>query len=99
MAEGFKSTHRRDHTNLVDPQEPWQNRAFCAGQNVDAMDTEQRKALCQKCPVVKPCLAQAMADPSLTDVWGGTDETERKKMRSRSKVVSLDEHRRRHGRP
>lgn len=99
MAEGFKSTRRHSYTDLEDPREPWQNRAFCAGQNVDAMNTERRKALCQKCPVVEPCLAQAMADPSLTDVWGGTDETERKELRGRSKVVSLDKHRRRRGRP
>ncbi len=39
------------------------------------------KAICRRCPVAAECLAEAMADPSIVGVWGGTSEVERAKLR------------------
>lgn len=39
------------------------------------------KAICHRCPVAAKCLAEAMADPSIVGVWGGTSEVERAKLR------------------
>ena len=40
------------------------------------------KAICRRCPVAAECLAEAMADPSIVGVWGGTGENERAKLRA-----------------
>ena len=40
------------------------------------------KAICHRCPVAAECLAEAMADPSIVGVWGGTGENERAKLRA-----------------
>ena len=39
------------------------------------------KAICHRCPVAAECLAEALADPSIVGVWGGTSEAERAKLR------------------
>jgi WhiB family transcriptional regulator, redox-sensing transcriptional regulator len=39
------------------------------------------KAICQGCPLREPCLAEALADESLTGIWGGTTYLERRAMR------------------
>lgn len=38
-------------------------------------------AICRQCPVIAACLAHALADPSLTGVWGGTSERSRRQLR------------------
>jgi hypothetical protein len=35
------------------------------------------KAICRGCPVRVTCLEEAMADPGLRGVWGGTSTRER----------------------
>ena len=40
------------------------------------------KAICRRCPVAPECLAEALADPSIVGVWGGTSEVERAKLRA-----------------
>ena len=42
------------------------------------------KAICRRCPVAAECLAEAMANPSIVGVWGGTTENERTKLRARA---------------
>ena len=42
------------------------------------------KAICRRCPVAAECLAEAMADPSIVGVWGGTTENQRAKIRARA---------------
>ena len=39
------------------------------------------KAICHRCPVAAECLAEAMANPSIVGVWGGTTENQRGRMR------------------
>ena len=38
------------------------------------------KAICHRCPVAAECLAEAMADPSIVGVWGGTGEQQRARL-------------------
>ena len=40
------------------------------------------KAICRRCPVAAECLAEAMANPSIVGVWGGTTENQRAKLRA-----------------
>lgn len=42
------------------------------------------EAICQECPVRAQCLSEALANPWITGIWGGTSETDRKRMRRRS---------------
>jgi len=39
------------------------------------------KAVCQSCPVAKPCLEYALAGGEKFGLWGGTSERERRRMR------------------
>ena len=48
----------------------------------DRYGIDAAKAVCARCPVAAECLAEAMADPSIVGVWGGTTETERAKVRA-----------------
>lgn len=41
------------------------------------------KKVCNGCPVVEECLADAMEHPWLQGVWGGTSERQRLAMRRR----------------
>jgi WhiB family redox-sensing transcriptional regulator len=40
------------------------------------------KRLCAGCQVKAECLAYALADPTLVGIWAGTDEHDRRVMRS-----------------
>lgn len=35
------------------------------------------KAVCNSCPVVEECLAEALANPWMLGIWGGTSERQR----------------------
>ena len=39
------------------------------------------KAICRRCDIRAACLADALADPELEGVWGGTSLRERQTMR------------------
>jgi WhiB family redox-sensing transcriptional regulator len=41
------------------------------------------RELCATCPVRVECLEYALADESLTGLWGGTTDTERRMIRRR----------------
>ena len=45
----------------------------------------EAKAVCRVCPVLQACGAAALADPSLTGVWGGLTDAERARLRPRAK--------------
>lgn len=40
------------------------------------------KEFCAGCPVKDACLSEALADPKLTGIWGGTTDRERTRMRN-----------------
>jgi WhiB family redox-sensing transcriptional regulator len=44
----------------------------------------QAKTICATCPAINDCLAYALTDPeTITGIWGGTSQHERKAMRAR----------------
>jgi WhiB family redox-sensing transcriptional regulator len=68
--------------------EDWRDAAYCRDDPTpdlwhmtDRYGIAAARAMCAKCPVASACLAEALADPSLTGVWGGTTDEERKGLR------------------
>lgn len=72
----------------------WRHRAIC--RHVDpelffpigttgpaAVQVEEAKAVCRRCPVVNDCLLWALASGQDAGVWGGLDEDERRALRRR----------------
>jgi WhiB family transcriptional regulator, redox-sensing transcriptional regulator len=72
----------------------WRHRAIC--RHVDpelffpigttgpaAVQVEEAKAVCRRCPVVNDCLQWALASGQDAGVWGGLDEDERRALRRR----------------
>jgi WhiB family redox-sensing transcriptional regulator len=39
------------------------------------------KSVCANCPVSRPCLEMALADPHIEGVWGGTSDKDRRRIR------------------
>ena len=73
-----------------DRPDDWRDRAECKDDPIpdlwfvppgDRHGIAAAKAICRRCPVAAECLAEAMADPSIVGVWGGTSEVERAKLR------------------
>ena len=73
-----------------DRPDDWRDRAACKDDPTpdlwfvppgDRHGIAAAKAICHRCPVAAECLAEAMADPSIVGVWGGTSEVERAKLR------------------
>ena len=76
----------------VQVEELWQVRASCRGPQAaiffppshferkeDKEARERRaKAICQSCPVRKPCLEYALGIKEPHGIWGGLNEMERK---------------------
>ena len=61
----------------------WAGQGQCAGQDPDALFVEGReqrvaKAVCQGCPVMAECLADALDNRTQFGVWGGMTERERR---------------------
>lgn len=42
---------------------------------------ERAKAVCRSCPVRRDCVAYALADPTLTGVWGASTADQRRNRR------------------
>lgn len=65
----------------------WHADAACAGQGhqrwlpPQGKSTNDARQVCAECPARVPCLEEALADPTLEGVWGGTSEHERDRMR------------------
>jgi WhiB family transcriptional regulator, redox-sensing transcriptional regulator len=65
----------------------WQKEAACRGQGPAAFvrgphsSYASIRALCETCPVRRDCLEYALADCSLTGLWGGTTDAERRNIR------------------
>ena len=62
----------------------WQSLAACRGLGPDLFFLErsesvtEAKAVCWSCPVRRDCLAVAMADDSLSGIWGATTRKQRR---------------------
>lgn len=63
----------------------WRAQAACRGLDPNywfpekGQSTATAKAICHDCPVRKPCLAFALADPTLAGIWGGTSARQRRR--------------------
>lgn len=55
--------------------------------SVTSVEAEERrsmaKAICERCPVTAECLSWALAHDERYGIWGGTDPSERARMRRR----------------
>jgi WhiB family redox-sensing transcriptional regulator len=69
------------------PLGDWIFQGACRGLPTDLFfpereaDAEEPKAICRSCPVLVPCLAYAMGEPSVGGVWGATSERDRRRLR------------------
>ena len=67
----------------------WEERAACKGLDVELFlppvgrSAEGGRAVCRGCEVRGDCLAVALADESLSGIWGGTSEHERLALRKK----------------
>jgi WhiB family transcriptional regulator, redox-sensing transcriptional regulator len=67
----------------------WFQLAACRGYGPDNFirgprsDYGSTRELCATCPVREECLQFALADESLTGLWGGTTDSERHQIRRR----------------
>jgi WhiB family redox-sensing transcriptional regulator len=46
--------------------------------SIAVVETQRAKAICDRCPVRRPCLTFALATRQEFGIWGGYDETERR---------------------
>jgi WhiB family redox-sensing transcriptional regulator len=71
---------------LVELQ-PWMRHAACRGIDPELFfphrgeDTRSPKAVCRRCPVRRACLDYALDTGERFGVWGGTSETDRRRLR------------------
>jgi WhiB family transcriptional regulator, redox-sensing transcriptional regulator len=78
------------------PNANWQDRAACRGQDVELFysqegaDVRAALAICAACVVQAECYDQAMADREAFGVWGGTAETERRRIFRRERRTRQD---------
>ncbi len=67
----------------------WHLQAACRGRGPSEFvrgprsDYDLIRELCESCPVRQPCLEYALSDESLTGLWGGTTDDERRLIRRR----------------
>lgn len=65
----------------------WHKKAACRGQGPadfvrgPKSDYADMRELCETCPVQCECLEYALRDESLTGLWGGTSDIERRMIR------------------
>lgn len=83
-----------------DPAGAWIEQAACRSAEIElfySLDEEdQREALayCEVCPVRAACLDHAMTTREAFGVWGGTSETERRRIFRRERRRRAEERRR-----
>jgi WhiB family redox-sensing transcriptional regulator len=91
---GVIATRRSDEEEF-DPSNDWMAEGLCATrpklffppfQKETKLARDMREAaakeICAECPVRRRCLDEALSDPGLQGVLGGTTDTERKKIRN-----------------
>ncbi|MER6615451.1 WhiB family transcriptional regulator [Streptomyces xantholiticus] len=73
----------------------WRDKAACRDEDPDLffpigtsgpalLQEAEAKAVCDRCTVREPCLRWAMETGQDLGVWGGTSETERRKLKRRA---------------
>ncbi len=76
----------------------WRHHALCRNEDPElffpigtagpaAVQVEQAKVVCQRCPVVSDCLTWAIETGQDNGVWGGTSEDERRALARRTARV------------
>ena len=76
----------------------WRHHALCRDEDPElffpigtagpaAVQVEEAKVVCRRCPVVADCLAWAMETGQDSGVWGATSEDERRMLKRRSTRV------------
>lgn len=73
---------------LEGAERPWVAQAACRGKDTAIWfpdraggSSKEAQAICDPCPVKDPCLAYALADPSIDGCWAGTSKQTRQAMR------------------
>ncbi|MFJ4468690.1 WhiB family transcriptional regulator [Streptomyces sp. NPDC089424] len=75
----------------------WRTRGLCLGEDPDlffpignthsgrtAVQVDEAKAVCRRCPVAERCLAWAVDVGPVEGIWGGMTEGERRALRVRT---------------
>lgn len=75
----------RDRDRAGGLQVDWANKGRCVSDDPDALFVrgaaqQNAKVVCQKCPVIAECLADALDNRTEFGVWGGMTERERRAM-------------------
>jgi len=74
--------------------ENWRHLSACRDMDTSTFfpatddDAQQPKAVCAACPVREECLEYAIATRQDDGVWGGLDETERRRLRRRRQAAA-----------
>jgi WhiB family redox-sensing transcriptional regulator len=82
-----------DLQQLVLEAPAWMADAACAGTPTQAFfpargqPTTEARRLCSTCLVRVECLEYALADPTLSGVWGGLGEIQRRQLRRRRRAA------------
>ncbi|GAA0402453.1 WhiB family transcriptional regulator [Microbispora corallina] len=79
-----------------DPATAWMDYAVCPETDGDVFfaeddgrgTTPRARAICRGCPVIAECLQWAL-DHGELGVWGGTTETDRKRMKRKPKTAAV----------
>ena len=78
----------------------WRDQAACSGLDPDLFfpvsasgasrtDIEAARHICQRCPVMTPCLRWALDLGQVSGIWGGTTEEERRALLRRPVPAGL----------
>lgn len=80
--------------NINISHESWESEANCIGVDPDLFfpeagdKGEEAKEVCRGCPVQEQCLEKAIANREVGGIWGGTSESERRRIiRQRKKLA------------
>ena len=81
----------------------WRHHAVCQDEDPELffpigntgpalVQIEEAKLVCQRCPVLEPCLQWALESGQDAGVWGGLSEDERRELKRRTTRVRAQAH-------
>jgi WhiB family redox-sensing transcriptional regulator len=76
----------QDKASCQDVQDPFYPPLGFERKDARIKREEKAKAICASCPILKPCLENALAHKEQSGIWGGTTEKERKAILAKRKV-------------